>query len=430
MKNIRLYQKQVDAITNKEPVFAFLGGVGAGKSVSGSHFALSKINYKPNEVGLIFANTNKQLNKATLKVFKEVLSYYGFKNGVHYVVNKNPSKKFTYESKFEDHEGVWSFYNGAQVMTFSLESTLEGIEVGWVWGDEIQDADEEQIRVVLARARGSEFPQTLYTLTPPKGNKFIDDLIWGEESIPKVVATTYDNAMNLPPGYIETLKKIYDRLTFDREVLAKRISAVKNRFLYALDEDKVMNKVFTKGLERIPNMPVYISFDFNKDPMTCLAVQRWNGKIRILREFRLENSNIKSMCERIAHYYGYGNYYVTGDASGSWSDNPLQDKFQDYYERIAILLKVPEGNFNVPGKNPFHTVSRMQCNAILENHPDILIDEENCPFLKDDMLYVEALEDGTINKHKDKRKGHLIDCFRYDLYVYEQGYLVHDKQHA
>lgn len=417
----------MQAVLNVEPLFAFVGGVGAGKSVAGSHFSLNKITYFPDQVGLIFANTNKQLNKATLRVFKDVLASYGWKNGVHYVVNKNPSKKFGYESKFEDHEGIWSFYNGAQVLTFSLESTLEGIEVGWVWGDEIQDADEEQLMVIMARARGAALPQTLYTMTLPKGNKFIDEMIWGDgkekEPIAKVIATTYDN-VTLPAGYIANLKKMYDRLTFDREVLAKRVSAVKNRFLYALDDDKVMNKVFTKELEYIPSLPVYLSFDFNKDPMTCLAVQRWNGKIRVIREFRLENSNIKTMCERIAHYYGYGTkYYVTGDASGSWSENPLQDKFADYYERIALLLKIPEAHFNVPAKNPFHTKSRQQCNTILENHPDILIAETTCPYLKDDMLYVEALEDGTINKHKDKRKGHLIDCFRYDLYVYEQDYL-------
>lgn len=425
MKRIVLNQKQYDAITNKEAVFAFLGGVGAGKSVSGSHFALNKITYNPEMVGLLFANTNKQLYTATLRVFKEVLAYYGWKKDVHYVSGKDPKPLFGYDSKFDQHTGIWSFYNGAQIMTFSLESTMEGIEVGWVWGDEIQDADEDQMKVVLARARGAEFPQILYTLTPPKGNKFIDDLIWSENSVPKVVSTTYDNAMNLPAGYIDTLKKIYDRLTFDREVMAKRVAAVKNRWCYALDEDKIMKKVFTKGLEYKPTLPVYLSFDFNKNPMTCVAVQRWQNKIRYIREFRLENSNIRSMCERIKHYYGVSNYYVTGDASGSWSDNPLQDKFENYYEMIAKLLRIPDANFNVPSKNPYHVVSRQQVNTILENHPDILIDEAACPYLKDDLMYVRAKEDGTIDKLKDARMAHLIDCFRYDLYVYEQEYLQH-----
>jgi hypothetical protein len=427
MESIVLNQKQYDAITNEEPVFGFLGGVGAGKSVSGSHFAKDKIEDNPEQVGLIFANTNKQLYTATLKVFKEVLKYYGYEKDVHYVVDRDPKAMFGYQSRFDKHSGIWSFYQGAQVMVFSLESTMEGIEVGWVWGDEIQDAQEEQLTVVLARARGAKNPQILYTLTPPKGNKFIDNLLWGngdEPGIPHVVSTTYDNARNLPDSYIPMLKKQYDRLTFDREVLAKRVAAVKNRWAYALDDDKVMNKVFTKGLTYNRGLPVYLAFDFNKEPMTCIAVQRWNTKIRVIKEFRLDNSNIRSMCERIRHYYGLSNYYVTGDASGSWSDNPLQDKFQNYYEAIALLLRIPEANFNVPSKNPFHTVSRQQVNAILENHPDILIDEVECPFLKDDLLYVEANEDGTINKNKDKRKGHLLDGFRYDLYVYEQDYLA------
>lgn len=271
-----------------------------------------------------------------------------------------------------------------------------------------------------------------YTFQSKAGEREITEGVFvnerGKPSIYVVESSSHENEQNLPDDYISDTSASYDELTRLREIEGKRVVAVRNRWAYALDDQEVQKRVFRRGLKYEPSLPVYISFDFNKDPMTCLAIQRheigkpWTA-IKVLREFRLSKSGIKNLCEQIAHHYGYVRYYVTGDATGRWSESPIQDKFVTYYERIADLLSVPEQQVMVPDFNQPHTSSRQQVNTLLESRPDFEIDEERCRYLKDDLLFVQAKPDGTIDKDKDKRLTHLLDCLRYDLQTYESGYL-------
>lgn len=180
----------------EQPISAYLGGIRSGKTICGAHVAYRFIMERPDEIGAIFSNTHKQLTKATLREFKKVLAFYNVYEGgdKHYVTNKNPEKFFGYKSMFPDHDGVWSFCNGAQVFCFSLEMQIRGTEFGWAWGDEIQEATRDSLNVVLGRMSGSaRGARTFYTLTPPRSNPEIDKLIWGKGHIPITTGTTLDN---------------------------------------------------------------------------------------------------------------------------------------------------------------------------------------------------------------------------------------------
>ena len=249
--------------------------------------------------------------------------------------------------------------------------------------------------------------------------------------------TTYSNP-NLDKFEIETMRNEMSDLLARQELLGEFVEAITNRWIYSLDNEKYQHKVFTTELQYDRSLPVYLSFDFNKNPVTCLAVQRprskqYNGDaIRWIKEFRANSITIDSLCNRIdscfigtteqQRKYGPVNYYVTGDASGLHSDDPLHGKFVTYYQTIRRKLRVPDGRFRVPKVNPKVAASREQTCSIIERHPDFLIDKVQCPYLYDDMMYVEADETGGINKKKDARMAHLLDCGRYDLSTYEKRY--------
>lgn len=417
-----LYQKQADFVNSNLPFLWFCGGISSGKSVTGGHFGMRCIRERSDEVGLIFANTNKQLQLATLHKFKSVLRSYSYKEDIDYVVGKNPAPYFGYESKFEEHPGIWSFANGAQIMTFSLESTLEGIEAGWCWGDEVQLASENNLNIIQARVRGSKHPVIRYTLTPPEANKYIDDIIFDVKQ-PVIRATTYDNQANLPQGFIEGLKDIYDKLQFDRQVLGKKVSLVNNRFVYTLDDEEICNEFFVNGLEWNKNLPIYLSFDFNKDPLTCIAAQIWGNNVHILREICVHSQNLQTLCAKIVSLYGFGYYYITGDATGLTNgDNIQQDKFRHHYKLIEDCLKVPEANFLVPKANPRHQAVRLQINSMIQNQPTFLCNKDLCPEFYDDCMYVQADEKGSISENKDKRRTHFLQCVLYLLWhFYPEG---------
>jgi hypothetical protein len=131
---------------------AYLGGIRSGKTITGANYALYRIANYPDMVGIIAANTHKQLTKSTLKEFKKVLAESNIREGEEYVINKNPERFFTgIKSKFDEHNGVISFCNGAQVLTVSLEQQVRGIEAGWQWVDEFQDSKLEELRVLQGR---------------------------------------------------------------------------------------------------------------------------------------------------------------------------------------------------------------------------------------------------------------------------------------
>jgi PBSX family phage terminase large subunit len=178
-----------------------------------------------------------------------------------------------------------------------------------------------------------------------------------------------------------------------------------------------------------PALPVYVSFDFNVDPITAIVCQHDGGAnggvsncIRVIKEYRIANSDIHDLCERIrADYYG-AVIYVTGDASGKNASALVRGKI-NYYTVIREILAIPVRNIKIPDANPKmagESGNRVLCNRIFHKHPDLLIDE-SCKYLIDDIRYVEADASGAVDK---KTQGaHLMDTLRYYFNTFHAAWL-------
>lgn len=432
-----LHPKQLRTIieSQAEPLYAYVGGIRSGKTITGAHWALKNIIERPNEVGGIFSNNSPQLNRATLKEFIKVLNSYGFEEGKHFVSGKHPKPYFGTKSKFEQHSMVWSFANGSQIIVFTLEQYFRGIELGWAWGDEVQDASLESLQVVRGRMSGSKQPRMLWTLTPPSSNPDLDELIYGAEKIPLTIGTTYDNAANLPASYIASLESAYDELTFKREVMAERVTTTGLNWLYAFDRRRHVSE---KALYD-PALPVYVSIDFNNSPFVATLAHRGykDGKefIHYFAEVAMLPTQVRSdqtMIEALVEHVHLltpaqaekANYFITGDASGR-QQSVLTKVGRNMWTEIAHAFKVGANSLNVPKANPPHIESRRLCNSIFARFPEILINP-SCKVLIRDCEFVAALPDGGVdkgNRTDQLKRADALDCLRYDLHANNRNWL-------
>jgi len=438
-KQFVLHKRQKEAIdlTKDNPVVKYVGGIRGGKTITGSHFALENIYNRPNEVGAIFAPTHNVLAKMTLKEFKAVLASYGLIQDTHYVVGKRPDPYFGYKSKFpEDHSGIWSFMNGAQIMTFSLESFYRGAEFGWAWGDEIQSSSRDDLDTVLGRMSGSKKPRTLYTYTPPADNPEIDEITYGDKALPGVFGTTYDNQKNLPEGYIEMLRSTMDELTFAREVLCERKPMSGLNWLYTFNRDKHTSESAVYQ----PNQIVYLSFDFNNNPFVCTLSHRGSipgkrhgyihyfGTVVLDPDKVVGRTYIEAICEAISincpMQWRNKAFMVTGDASGG-AQSVLKRVGENIWTDIVRGLGISARQLVLPKANPRHKDSRELCNAIFQNYDEVLINPE-CRELVRDCEFVKANPDGTIvkdNRKKVTQQADLLDALRYDLNAFSGDFI-------
>lgn len=427
MSKYVLYNKQEQAIRFQGSQFQFLGGIRSGKTITGAHFMMEDIVKRPKTKKIIFSNTTGQLSKSTLHEFMLVLSSYGWHEGHAFVVNKNPKKYFGYDSMYTDHNGIWSFRNGAQILTYSLDQQIRGTEFGTAWGDEVQDAKKEKLDMVLGRMSEAN-PKTLYTLTPPRNNPDINEWVF-DGDIPKVVATTYDNEENLPEGYIDTLKKSFYPIMFNREVLAMEAKEVSNRFAFEFTDHHInAHADYQEGY------PVYLSFDFNVNPGTCIAWQEGtyeeyepdsDGKwIHYFEEIIVANADVYQMCDKIKARFPNDNLIVTGDRTALKKEFTHRNNAVNTWTIIKKELGLINNLHLVV--NPRTENAKILCNSMLAKHNEIFF-HPRMKSLIYDLRFVQVDQDGKIikkDRSKPEQQADLLDCWKYSCWTFHRDFVV------
>lgn len=177
-----------------------------------------------------------------------------------------------------------------------------------------------------------------------------------------------------------------------------------------------------KDVKYNDDLPLWLSFDFNVEPITCLASQHEKLEyIHILKEFRLLNSDIDELCLAVITAFPNAHFMVTGDANGG-ARNALK-KNTNYYKAIKSNLSISPLQLKVPRGNPSIKNTRVLTNSLFNKHPEIWINKNACPNLVIDLNQVTVGDNGEIDKDKDKRKTHLLDCLRYYFWTFHRDFL-------
>jgi len=217
------------------------------------------------------------------------------------------------------------------------------------------------------------------------------------------VFTSYDNPY-LDPDEIDAAKNQLDKITFQQEYLAMDVDSNESPFLYSLTESH-----YGTTPEIDPNIPLWLSFDFNVLPQTCIIAQTPDMEtVHVKDIIRLDNASIYKMCDHIKVKFPYY-WTVTGDASGrarSGTNN------LSYWQIIRKELNLSDSQIKVRPSNMSHRNSQVICNSVLE-HKKVLINKKLIELI-DDLEYAFTDESGKLVKTTD-RGLHFFDGFRYLL---------------
>ncbi len=135
--------------------------------------------------------------------------------------------------------------------------------------------------------------------------------------------------------------------------------------------------------------------------------------IKAIECFRLENSDIYTMCDRLTATYPDVIWFVTGDATGSSRSAMVQDNLT-YYRIIQDAMQLGSPQMHQPSINPPIEQNQVLINAVHKNWT-VEIDPERCPPLIYDLTYVEVSSSGAILKDRStaKKYADFLDCWRY-----------------
>lgn len=193
-----------------------------------------------------------------------------------------------------------------------------------------------------------------------------------------------------------------------------------NRWAYAYDAAKHL-----KPIELNKQLPIILSFDFNRNPICCSVLQVMPpSTIRIKETIKLANSDIYQLCDVIKSKYGNALYQVTGDASGKSSSALVQDNL-NYYVVIRQKFNLSNNQMLVPSVNPSLEDNRMLVNSLLARG-NVELDPIGTKGLQFDLENVAVLPDGTIKKtdrNDPTQQADALDTFRYACNTYLKNFL-------
>jgi phage terminase large subunit len=282
----------------------------------------------------------------------------------------------------------------------------------------IEEADKlvfEDFLELDRRARGTDKIQIYVIYNPISEKHWIKTTLRNPEHVyyPKTTILKYtykDNKWATPQDIeaLEQLRFISDNHYRIYALGEDGIEDKSKKFAWAFDEAK-----HTGHVELNTSEVIWLSWDFNVNPISCTAFQYYDDHLYGLRSFKLEHSDTWTLCDHIMAYYPGAIYMVTGDASGDSLNAAFQDQMHNY-KIIQQKLSLSNQQMNIPTRNPSHKTNQFLLNAVLLN-TSVTLDKEHCQPLIYDLMYVEVNEKKEIIKDRttESKKSDFLDHIRY-----------------
>lgn len=169
--------------------------------------------------------------------------------------------------------------------------------------------------------------------------------------------------------------------------------------------------------------PLYLSWDFNRNPICCSVIQHYDLHVRVLETIKIPKSGVDAMCMQIRTFYPGCLYIVTGDYSGENKTSLFQEQVT-HYKLIKHHLKLSDGQIKVQ-PNPRLQKNQAHVNTILAFYK-VTIDKVKGRKLIFDMEKVKKRADGTIvkdDRDDPTQQSDALDTFRY----FCNNFLAHYK---
>lgn len=196
---------------------------------------------------------------------------------------------------------------------------------------------------------------------------------WEVLSLPALSVDSEGKEVALYPfkHTVEELHKIQaaNRFVFETQYQQNPQAINEKLWLFAFDRTKHTGKV-----EYDPNHPLVMSWDFNRNPMTCTLFQHINGQARGVECIRIENATTRMVCQEIEKKYPNAFFLVTGDVAGK---NATTLSLLNNYDVVKAYFGLTRSQMQYSGSNPRLADSRYFINSLFEQY-DIVFDAEKC----------------------------------------------------
>lgn len=375
---------------NELDVAMYQGGFGSGKTWCGSLLTIMGCKKYPGIRILIGAKEYELLKNTTMVSFFEHLDNMGYIKDKDYTYNKNDKKVV--------------FNNGSEVLFKGVEDPekFKSLNLHWIELEEASQISDASFKALLGRLRGNirsewkDFRYRLYGHTNPQPNKgwiykrFVEK---PKENYRLIVAPTSQN-IHLPAHFVESLKEEYDEEYYRINVLGEFGDYSSGLVVKGWSSENERDIVYNK------NLPLYLTCDFNVDPMCWVLAHRDDNNEYFFDELVIENTCTQACVEEFIRRYPdhQTKIIVCGDASGDWRNS--QSEFTNY----AIINNALRGHgyetqFRLRPYNP-PILTRIQAfnarvkNANGERH--VFADRRKCKWFIHNMYNLMFKEGSSI----------------------------------
>lgn len=413
-------------LASKRRFLWFCAGVGCGKTYVGARYAYKRAITNPTTYGMIAANTYDQLSSATLP---PVLAYFD-QMGLQYVKHKHPPAKWGLPIRFPRYTNIITVENGAHIFLRSLDNPepIRGIDVGWIWVDEIASSERTAWDILVGRLRHPESHAHEIRVT---GSPDGDNWTWqefrkaeqfnplgGSSPYHEVVFMSARDNPFLDKSFIPSLESVYDPLRAAQEIDGRIVVNQSSKIYYNWKRD--VHASTTIGYD--PTKPLVFCWDFNigERPMSSIVAQEhvFSNGIRfaqVLDEIVIPFGNTPKVCESfIDRFRGHqSGITIYGDATGETRAATVgRNDYQVIRDYLAPVF--PNIMFKVPRANPTEADRRAAVNAMLMNSRGEvrLFVHPKCKELIEDFSALEPDSIGKIGK-KDPLRSHTSDALGY-----------------
>ena len=394
----------------------FSGPVGSGKTYALCCEALRCAADNPGRTGLLGAPTFPMLADTTTPALLDLLAQH--RTPHRYIKSENV---ITLER------------TASKILLRSLDRPehLRGTNLAWVGIDELTYCKSEAWQRLEARLRDPKATRhRMFAVWTPKGfdwvyRRFISpkEKLAGHEAI---LAAPGENraVLSARPDFYDQLKTSYDELFFRQEVLGEYLNVNSGRVYHAWSEANE-----DRSLRFVPEAGLCWALDFNVDPMTAVVAQHLNGKVNVIAELFLRNSDTIAMCERFenlarpfAEAYRQVNgqplpVTVYGDATGqsrSTASRTDYDLIRDYFRsRPEFKFGFDYPRSNPPVRDRVNSVNAMLRNARGEMRTRVHPDCRELIMDFHEVSWKPGASSFELDKTTDKARTHVSDALGY-----------------
>ena len=317
-------------------VALYQGGVGSGKTFLGTLIGLTTCYQNPGCTWLVGADSYARLSISTWETYRQVLS----------------DARIDYKPNRTDHTITIPRWGGSKVIFRGLDDPMALRSVNGIGGhlEEASLLSEAAYLEFLGRLRQAKQGQPIRVVltTNPQTTRgwlhehFVKNAGVTTETVRgndvrvcrrRVIAKTLDNPF-VSDAYIAAMASAYDPELYRIMVLGEDGDYTAGLVCNTWNDANIEETPYR------PDLRLYLSCDFNVDPMSWVVAHRYNGEYHFIDELCLENTTTVQAAEEFFRRYGQheSGLIITGDASGDNRSTQAKTALDTNYTIIRNTL--------------------------------------------------------------------------------------------